>query len=511
MNMGMSKRNVGELTPGREIVQVFRAAGGQLTFISPIVATFARQNSGAIRLSLHRMKQGYAPPRASGTPAGPPGWGHRLARKLRARNLLPPPEIGLGEQLAALQLPCGALFDGESLDFPVGPLVTMRGEFFALRIRAEGTRPGAAPTVWVTEDETRIPGHAACYVDGRPQQKFGLVAQTTYGGVIAETSVPEMLLYSPVTQCNLNCIHCISAHTRVSVNRLSPSVKDDMRAWAASGALKIISSDYSGDLLWADQRFGGELDFISSLGIPFHIDTNGVCLTREVAERLCRENIASLNISLDAAWEATYKRVRKGAPPLPDVVANIEGFMRIRAAAGIDCPVSISFTLMRSTLAEWPDFLRLGARLGVDIVISRHLEAFTPEMENDSLWHDREAFNAAREEIIGLAEALGIEVTIPPPFAGTPRAGRRLCNVPWTSAVILGNGDVAACCVPGLVMGNLNKASMPEIWNGKSYRELRATVNSDNPLPVCAACPMFRHTDNPDSYLIHSATQLSHA
>jgi MoaA/NifB/PqqE/SkfB family radical SAM enzyme len=316
-----------------------------------------------------------------------------------------------------------------------------------------------------------------------------------------------MVLYSPVTQCNLNCIHCISAHTRASVSRLAEGIKTQMRGWAESGALHIISSDYSGDLLWADSRFGGELDFIFSLKIPFHIDTNGVCLTPEVAALLCRENIASLNISLDAAEEATYKRVRKGAPALAQVVANIEAFMRIRAAERPDCQVSISFTLMRSTLTEWPAFVRLGARLGVDTVISRHLEAFTPEMEADSLWQDQAAYNAARLEIIALAAELGIEVTIPPPFAGVPRAGRRICTVPWTSAVILGNGDVAACCVPGLVMGNLNDATMQEIWNGKRYRELRATVNSASPLPVCAACPMFRHTDNPDSYLIHSALQ----
>jgi radical SAM protein with 4Fe4S-binding SPASM domain len=132
-------------------------------------------------------------------------------------------------------------------------------------------------------------------------------------------------------------------------------------------------------------------------------------------------------------------------------------------------------------------------------------------MEPDSLWHDKQAFNDARIEILELAQSLGIEVTVPPPFSGVSRAGRRLCTVPWTSAVVLGNGDVAACCVPGLVMGNLNEASMQEIWNGKSYQELRATVNSDKPLPTCAACPMFRLTDNPDSYLIHSAMQRLNA
>jgi radical SAM protein with 4Fe4S-binding SPASM domain len=77
--------------------------------------------------------------------------------------------------------------------------------------------------------------------------------------------------------------------------------------------------------------------------------------------------------------------------------------------------------------------------------------------------------------------------------------------------VVLGNGDVAACCVPGLVMGNLNENSMEEIWDGPRYRELRATVNSSKPLPSCASCPMFRQVDNPDSYLIHSAMQRLNA
>jgi len=501
----MSKHNAGELLPGREVVQVFRSSGGQLSIVSVVFPTFGRRNTGALTLSLHRMNYDYTPPPEPDPNAKRPIAVDRVTASLRRRLGLPQKGMRLGEELAAMTIPCSALFDCEFLDFRLAPLMTIRGEVFALRIQPNRTTREAAPTLWLTEESERIEGHIACFVGGQQQKNFGIVAKITYGGLIAETTIPRMILYSPVTQCNLNCIHCISAHTRVSVNRLPETIKTQMRAWAASGELEAISSDYSGDLLWADSRFGGELDYIFSLGIPFHIDTNGVCLTKEVSERLCAENIGSLNISLDAAEEHTYKRVRKGSPPLREVIANIAGFMRVRAETGIDCPVSISFTLMRSTLAEWPDFVRLGARLGVDIVISRHLEAFTAEMEKDSLWHDQAAFNQAREEIITLAESLGIEVTIPPPFAGVSRAGRRLCAEPWNSAVVLGNGDVAACCVPGLVMGNLNKSSMQEIWNGKSYRDLRASVNSATPEPVCAACPMLRHTDNPDSYLIYSA------
>lgn len=283
-----------------------------------------------------------------------------------------------------------------------------------------------------------------------------------------------------------------------------------MQEWSAAGQLEIRSSDYSDDILWADSRFGVELDFIFGLGITFHIDTNGVCLTKDVSERLCQTRLASLNISLDAAEEDTYKRVRKGAPPLR-VTENIAALLRARAAAGANFTVSICFTLMRSTLREWPEFLRMGARLGVDSVIARHLEAFTADREEESLWHDQAAYNAARLEAFALEEELGITVGAPPPFSAVARAGRGICTVPWHSAVVLGNGDVAACCVPGLVMGNLHEPSMPEIWNGPRYRELRATVNSRTPLPSCATCPMFRYTDNPDSYPIHSALRRLNA
>jgi radical SAM protein with 4Fe4S-binding SPASM domain len=70
---------------------------------------------------------------------------------------------------------------------------------------------------------------------------------------------------------------------------------------------------------------------------------------------------------------------------------------------------------------------------------------------------------------------------------------------------VLGNGDVLACCVPGLKMGNLHENTMEEIWNGPRYQELRRSVNSANPPPSCKTCPIIRDTNDRDSYMIHEA------
>ena len=500
----MSRQDAGELVDGREIIQLFRAQDKDLACLSPVLATYRRATAGALAVSIHRVASETALQERLTRPIpgyrGLRGW---LAARLRPAQS----SADLGPALAALQIDCAELADNEAIDLAFGPLDTAPGELLALRLSPSGTRLGSSPTVWLTDSAERVAGHVACYVDGQDQGSFGIEASALHGGRLAQSSVPKQILYSPVTQCNLNCIHCISRHTRSTVSRLAAPIKAQLRDWCATGKVTSIITDYSGDILWAETRFGGELDFLIALDVPLHIDTNGACLTAEIAERLCRSRLGSLNISLDAADPATYKRVRKGAPPLDEVVANIAGLMRIRAAAGASFPVSISMTLMRSNLREWPDFLRLGARLGVDFIHARHLEAYTEDMEADSLWHDQAAYNAARLEALALAEQLGVQAGVPEPFRGVAVAGRRSCSIPWRAAVILGNGDVQACCVPGTLMGNLQEQTMEEIWNGPRYQALRETVNSDRPMPACATCAMFRRTDNPDSYLIYSATK----
>ena len=404
-----------------------------------------------------------------------------------------------------MAVPCGRLIDNGFLHWQLGAVPVALGEMLALRIRTKSAETGAAPTVWLTNDERRIPGHVVCYVGGSSQIGFGLHAALTYNDSLATTDIPKIIQYSPVSQCNLNCIHCISRSTRTTANHLPSSIKARIKDWCLDKRVDILLTDYSGDILWADWRFGGELDFIFALGIPFHIDTNGAYLIPSTSKRLCQSHLHSINISLDAATELTLQRVRKGAPPLQELRDNIAGLIHERSTSGALFKVSISFTLMQSTLSELPEFLELGATLGVDTVVTRHLEAYTADMEPDSLWHDQAGYNSARAAALDLAERLGVCLEIPPPFNQGFHTGRTPCPVPWTSAMILANGDVAACCVPGTVMGNLNRNSMEEIWSGPSYRNLRATVNSRNPAAPCSVCPVFKKTDNRDSYLFHSA------
>jgi radical SAM protein with 4Fe4S-binding SPASM domain len=290
----------------------------------------------------------------------------------------------------------------------------------------------------------------------------------------------------------------------MSAHRLSDDVRDQIRSWCRRGLIKYLYTDYSGDILWAEDRWGGEIDFLIDLNVPFHVDTNGVHLTEERGIRLLNSKMTWLNVSLDAANSETYKRIRRGSAPLEFVLKNVADFSRLRFMENVKRRVTLSlgFTLMRSNLDQLNDFIEIGSRLGVDMIACRHLEAYTPDMAEESLWFDKDRFNEARLASIDLATKRGLTLAIGEPLEERPsRAGHRFCPVPWMSAVILGNGDVQVCCVPKTKIGNLREQTMEKLWAGDAYAAFRTAVNSDKPPACCNACAYSRRPGNVESYL----------
>ena len=106
------------------------------------------------------------------------------------------------------------------------------------------------------------------------------------------------------------------------------------------------------------------------------------------------------------------------------------------------------------------------------------------------------------ERLRGLARAKGVKLALPEPvFLTASRRGHLPCSLPRRSPLVLGNGDVMACCVPGTKVGNLSEDSIAGIWNGAAMRDFRARVNSDDPPPACDVCPIRRETGNLASFV----------
>jgi radical SAM protein with 4Fe4S-binding SPASM domain len=463
-------KNVGEILPDKPFTQVFCADADHLCGVSLLVATYGpERKTSNLTVQLHLMDNGL-------------------------------------RRVAVDHFSMEKIYDNSYIELLFEPQADSKGKHYHLRVQSIDSSMGNAATLYLTDQAERIAGHVWCS-DDQTGDAYGIIAKLAYAQPLAETLLPPSLEISTVSQCNLNCVHCISRGTRTTANRLSEELRRMVTRWAREGALKSAYTDFSGDLLWADRKFGSELEFFIGLSIPFHIDTNATCVDLAVADRLFASKITSINVSIDAAQDITYRRIRRGAPSLESIKANMRLLVDRRAVWNrSDVQLSAAFVMMRSNLEELPDFVHLVHGVGFDAVRTIHLQSYTEEMDAESLWWDKERFNQVREKVIEQAAALGITLFIERAFENRAvQVATSFCSLPWEAAYLLANGDVLACCVPGMHMGNLHQESMEDIWNGPKYQKLRRTVNSIQRPASCVACPFNRKANNPLSYMPHRA------
>lgn len=74
----------------------------------------------------------------------------------------------------------------------------------------------------------------------------------------------------------------------------------------------------------------------------------------------------------------------------------------------------------------------------------------------------------------------------------TAELNRHMCYYPWHSVSILADGRVVPCCrdVNGdYVLGDLNRQSLIQIWNGEPIRQLRENfIKGSRDNPLCRCC-----------------------
>ena len=64
-----------------------------------------------------------------------------------------------------------------------------------------------------------------------------------------------------------------------------------------------------------------------------------------------------------------------------------------------------------------------------------------------------------------------------------------VCKHAWTSMDIYPNGNVTPCCyLPKKVLGNVNKTSLENIWNGDEYKNFRKEMSTKGAFVVCGGC-----------------------
>jgi radical SAM protein with 4Fe4S-binding SPASM domain len=327
-------------------------------------------------------------------------------------------------------------------------------------------------------------------------------------------SNPQRIVFEITNKCNLRCRMCGQSHRKFS--GVDMSIDTFMRTecfWPTAYDVSLFG--------WGEPLLNPHLEeffYIVSAHQPrIFVLTNGMVLTEALIKKFIEGDLAFLNISVDGATPETYNTIRRGSD-FHTVIANIKKIVEAKKKYNTSNPyLRMVFVGMRKNIEEFPMFVELASKLGVDEAKMVYMIAYGDEMVEQVLFYHKELSNRILEEAEEKAVKLKIKVTLPEKFLLNEEGGngkdvqlkRRNCLRPWDELFVQSDGRVRLCMLSHEIMGDLHRESVEMIWNNKKFQQFRKTVNSEHPISTCRHCPQYKEMNvNDINSFIHVNTVL---
>lgn len=230
------------------------------------------------------------------------------------------------------------------------------------------------------------------------------------------------------------------------------------------------------------------VSFAKSKNMYCSIATNGSLLTADITERLIREGLDRIIVSVNAGRPETYGKIHatEDASGFHKVKESLLRLRQLKSRLGADNPfLTMSFALSSPNSKEAVDMVALAREAGAAQIIFKHAILYDgirfldlPDQEKIRL--DRELM-----ELEEHAERDGIDMKMEPPIgdfverAGQPPAPMEIydkipCYVGWLFSLITADGTVLPCCHCFALMGNVKSQSFKQIWRSEAFSAFRA-------------------------------------
>jgi MoaA/NifB/PqqE/SkfB family radical SAM enzyme len=241
-------------------------------------------------------------------------------------------------------------------------------------------------------------------------------------------------------------------------------------------------------------------------GATVLFNSNAITLGVGLGRALVDAGLDELRVSLDATTPETYTRVR-GVDAFAKVVTNLERFAETKREAGVSHPrVSLWFTALHDNIEEIPGLVPLARRVesaGIHLqrLVYNGLGLATAEQSLFGRLREREAAVLRATEAAAAAAGIAFdasgaatpEVSLTPTDADRPWSA---CRRPWSLVYVTVHGNVLPCCIApfitqhydGIILGNLYRQSLEEVWWGGRYLEFRSAIQTAEPPEPCRGC-----------------------
>jgi MoaA/NifB/PqqE/SkfB family radical SAM enzyme len=201
------------------------------------------------------------------------------------------------------------------------------------------------------------------------------------------------------------------------------------------------------------------------------IITNGSLLTQKRADALISAGVNTLTVSIDAFSEKTYRAIHKGLN-FNKVVENVESVLRDERRP----QVTVRFLRQEANRGEERSFARYWEPRGAQV-------QFNPVVNRAGILDSFASLERDNSRIFRLKDRLFKIIFYP------------FCALPFYWLNILWDGRAILCCHdwgPKAVVGDLNKHSLGEVWNGKAMNNCRYLLYTgrSKDVPSCTDCSL---------------------
>jgi MoaA/NifB/PqqE/SkfB family radical SAM enzyme len=275
-------------------------------------------------------------------------------------------------------------------------------------------------------------------------------------------SGPQYVSWNYTYRCNFNCNHCYSR---------APSYPDEL----STGAYIDIADQLIAAQVFTVALGGGEvvlrrdcldvLARLSAAGVQTMLTTNGWFIDELLAERLQATGLGRLYVSLDSPRSAEHDdfRNRRGSH------TRVLRALKVAVDAGLS--VYLSTVLTSRNVHELAEFVALAERERLDGV---NFKRFRPAGNGLRTRTQYELDQAQEQRLIDDIAHLqrSSELDISLNYNPEPDDIDGGCSCGTAAIALRPNGDVAPCSYGELVIGNLTRQSLVDVW--RSSPELQA-------------------------------------
>ncbi len=308
-------------------------------------------------------------------------------------------------------------------------------------------------------------------------------------------------------RCNLRCAFCHYWRMHEPDELSTEDVCRVLRELAGAGCAKV---HFSGGEATLRPDICDLVRCASGLGMKANLTTNGTLLDRERALALAEAGADGVSLSLDAPDAKAHDALRGVPGAFRRTLKGIEALSRAREKSGGKMKLRLNMVLTRHNYRHLPEMIEMAAGLGMVEVHPMPVDERGDEPAHRLSEKEIRAFNTYIAPIAADARrragfSLAPEMLFPfgrteadLQHAARGRYARgyyeeHVCYAPWLHLFIGWAGDVFLCCMargktPPL--GNIRAHSVTEVFNGDTYRSVRAQFLSEMP-KVCHRCDMF--------------------